>query len=81
MYMVSLFLELVALALYTAYYAIYAQQGASDEVKRSPPRVCCELELYDSQALKLSGRGLEALSTLIFLLLLILLAKGYTVTR
>ena len=33
------------------------------------------------EGLKLAGRGLEALSTLVFFLLLILLAKGYTVTR
>lgn len=36
---------------------------------------------YSIESLKMAGKSLEAISTLIFLLLLILLAKGYTVTR
>lgn len=36
---------------------------------------------FSLEGLKLTGKAFEALSTLIFLLLLILLAKGYTVTR
>lgn len=36
---------------------------------------------YSIEGLKMAGKSLEAVSTLVFLLLLILLAKGYTVTR
>ncbi|XP_054168901.1 transmembrane protein 145-like, partial [Oppia nitens] len=36
---------------------------------------------YSDNALKLFGRSCEAISTIVFLLLLILLAKGFTVTR
>lgn len=33
------------------------------------------------QGLKFTGEGLRAVSSIVFLLLLVLLAKGYTVTR
>ncbi|XP_052803315.1 transmembrane protein 145-like isoform X2 [Mya arenaria] len=65
MYMVSVFLWTFYLFLMSMAYGVYGNDGNYEKL----------------QATKYAGRAFEALSTLVFLLMLILMGKGYTITR
>lgn len=65
LYMVSVFFTTFSLFLLSIGYGIYGNDGLGDKLLGT----------------KYAGRAFEALSVIIFLLMLILMGKGYTITR